>query len=154
MIRKRKIEKEKRKKTAASHSSSMCRAIRNHVAWHVAFKRHINFVQQKIYVREIPNKTGFANLWQQQQQKNQSMNKLFWTSKKHSRIHTHTHFLSLSHTFEWFICLLRVSIPNKYVEFLIPNTFFIQLNSDKKKATPIACREEERWKLCCRVEDF
>ena len=78
-----------REKKHTSHSNSMCRAIRNHVAWHVAFKRHINFIQQKIYVREIPNKTGFANLWQQQQKKrNQSKNKLFWTSKK-------THIFSL-----------------------------------------------------------
>lgn len=42
----------------------------NHVAWHVAFKRHINFIwAAKIYVTDISTETGFDNLWVQRKRK-------------------------------------------------------------------------------------
>lgn len=72
-------QKEQESEKANKKRSTMTQRGGN-VAWHVAFKGHINFSQHKIYVRDS-NKTGFANLWHTQKN-NQSTSKLFWTNRE------------------------------------------------------------------------
>lgn len=73
------------KKTAQWHQAEPSKFM---LFGHVALKRHINFVQHKIYVRDS-NKAGFANLWQAKKKKKKPEQKFSGPKQPKKKI-THT----------------------------------------------------------------